>query len=364
VGLLLSDSTNVDVPEPGRGERFVGATLDRLVREGTGRVFITLFASNVQRLVLLGEVAQRAGRKICLLGRSLGTQVDIATRIQRLRWPSDLVVPVEVAQALPRSSALVLAGGTQGEARSAMARLAEGTYTGIGIEPGDAVILSSRIIPGNERAVFRMIGNLLRLGAHVVHRVTDPGVHTSGHATRAEQRRMLTLLQPRCFVPVHGTLHHLTRHAELARDAGIEQVQVVENGTPVIFDGDRVVPGAPVVSGRVAVAPGGEPVTAQTIRERLELARSGIVTLLAALDDRGRLVGKPQLSCRGVVGADAYPGEVRRIEKQVEQVLRRPPREATLQRLREEVRVLVRREFFRVSGVRPIVEVHLLGGRP
>jgi ribonuclease J len=359
VALLLSDSTNIDVPEPGIGERAVGASLARVVESASAGVFVSLFASNVQRLISLGQIARDTGRKICLLGRSLRMQHEVATEIGRLHWPSDLLVPLDVARTMPSRSLLVLAGGTQGEARSAMARLAEGIHPDLAIQRGDTVVLSSRIIPGNERSVFRMVGNLIRTGAHVVHRVTDPTVHTSGHATRAEQRRMIDLLRPGCFIPVHGTLHHLTRHAELARQAGIETVEVVENGTPVRLEEGVLTRDEPVRSGRVSIALGGEPMSDETLRERLDLARSGLVTVVVVLDAHGRLAAPATLAARGIAGIDAYPRDVERIERSVSR-LARERRSAAVEDLREDVRRHVRRDLDRLLGARPVVDVQIV----
>src|SRR5690606_38553661 len=200
-----------------------------------------MFASNVQRLMLLGDIAQRAGRKLCLLGRSLNTQVEIARRIRRLDWPSDLVISADQARTFPRDELLVLAGGSQAERNSAMRRIAGGTYPYMEIEAGDDVILSSRIIPGNERGEFEMMADLLRRGVHLHSRISDPDVHTSGHAGRSEQLRMLELTRPRAFLPVHGTLHHLLRHAELARSWGVAETLVIENGRVARFDGASLV---------------------------------------------------------------------------------------------------------------------------
>jgi ribonuclease J len=360
VALLLSDSTNVDVTAPAGSERAVGRSLEKLVQGADARVFIALFASNIQRLILIGELCQRAGRKICVLGRSLQTQIEIATEIGRLAWPSDLRVGTDQAKVMPRNQVLVLAGGTQGEAGSAMARLAAGTHPDLVVDPGDTVILSSRIIPGNDLGVFDMMCNVLRRGALVHTRVSDPGVHTSGHATRAEQARMLDLVRPRCFLPVHGTLHHLLRHAELARERGVKETLVVENGTPVVCDGHRLKTEGKVPSGRVKVGFGAVPLGSDVLRDRLEMARTGIATVALVRDRAGALVGAPSVVVRGVPGMEdvselrALRGEVMRV---VELAKKRRSTEDTL---RDEVRRAVRRYLSDVAGVKPAVDVHLL----
>src|SRR5262249_2893369 len=145
-------------------------------------------------------------------------------------WPSDLVWPADRARELPRRSILAIATGTQGEAAAALARLSRGDHPALDVGKGDTVVLSSRIIPGREPEVFQIFGDLVRRGVALRTWATDRGVHVSGHACRAEQRRMIELVVPRAFVPVHGTMHHLVQHAELARGLGVPSVCVLENG--------------------------------------------------------------------------------------------------------------------------------------
>lgn len=361
VGLLLSDSTNIDVSEKKIGEADVGETLRRIIESADQRVFVSLFASNIQRLILLGHIARQTNRKLLLLGRSLTLQVDVATSIRRLNWPSGLVVSAEQARQLPPRELLVLAGGTQGERQSAMARLAAGVHPDLEIVPGDLVVLSSRAIPGNERTVSNMMSEILRRGARLHTRVTEPGVHTSGHATRAEQRKMIDLTRPRCFLPVHGTLHHLMRHADLAREAGVQEVLVVENGSVVRFDGARLLPDGRVQAGIVPIGIGGMPVPQEVLRERLDLARCGTATVSLALDHRGRVVAGPELDTRGIAGVDERGGEKRailvEIARTVEDAARRRLSE---EELKDEIRRLVRRELERLGGAKPHVLVQLL----
>jgi ribonuclease J len=360
VALLLSDSTNVDVLQKGVGERAVGEALHAIVRQATGRVFIALFASNIQRLRLLGDIAVATGRRICVLGRSLTTQLEIATNIGRLAWPSNLRIGTDEARTAPPGKVLVLAGGTQGESGSAMARLAAGTHGELAIEPEDTVIFSSRIIPGNDVPVSRMMGDVMRRTAHIHTRQTDPGVHTSGHATRPEQAKMIDLVQPRCFLPVHGTLHHLQRHAELARERGVADVRVIENGTAVLCDGRAISIDGRVPNGAVPVGAGGVELGRTVLLERAELARTGLATVAIALDRRGALVGSPAVTVRGVAGTED-PAELRALTAAVVRAVEAARRRRMSQdELREEVRRSVRRRLLDVGGVRPVVEVLVL----
>ncbi len=360
VALLLSDSTNVDVTERVGSEKSVAEALAQLIAGADQCVFIAMFASNIQRLIMLGDIAQQTGRKICLLGRSLNTQVEVATAIGRLAWPSDLRVAAEQARSVPREQLLVLAGGSQAEPNSAMARLAQGTHQHMSVEAGDTVVMSSRIIPGNDRLIFDMMCDLMRRGARVHTRGSDPGVHTSGHAGRSEQRHMLELIRPRAFVPVHGTLHHLTHHAELARSLGVEQVEVVENGTPVRLADGRLHVEDPVPHGRVNVALGGSELSDETLRRRAELARSGVVSVVLALDDALQVVAGPSVRARGVPGVDDEPAALAAIADEVVRTLDRVRGWRGLE-LEDELRRGARRAVYDLAGFRPVVEVQLLG---
>ncbi len=358
VRLLLSDSTNVDSPGTARTESSVGEELDAIVRRAEHRVVVGMFASNVQRLQLIGRVAQRAGRRICLLGRSMENHVRVAREVGRLDWPSDLVVAPEIAQAMPRKEVLALATGTQGEAPAALARLASGTHHKMRLEEGDMVVFSSRIIPGNDRPVFDLYTALLRQGIELVSRTTNAAVHASGHAHRGELVRMIELVRPRAFVPVHGTLHHLLRHAELARDAGVDDVLVMENGDVIAVGPERgLAKVGRVPSGRVATA-GGDPVPSEVLRERAQLGRSGVVTVAVALGPTS-LAARPVVKSYGVVGPldhDVLVRAERAVEHAVMDWLERRHAEG----LEEEIRLTTRRVIESQTGARPIVVVSVV----
>jgi len=359
ISLLLSDSTNIDVPVRGGSERGVGAALEELVRDAPARVVIAMFASNIQRLILLGEIAQRTGRKLCLFGRSLETQCAVARQIGRLSWPSDLVVAADQASSVPRERLLVLAGGTQAERNSALKRLSTGQHPRLSLGEGDTVIFSSRIIPGNDRPVFAMMNDLLRAGITLKTRFSDPAVHTSGHAGRSEQSRMIELCRPNCFLPVHGTLHHLLRHQELAQDLGVSETAVVENGTPVVCDGHKLWKDERVAHGRVAIAIGGETLSSDTHQRRLELGRLGIAFVSLAIDRADKLAAPPAVRTRGVPLVDNDPQALRAVAKEIVRAVETFRGGRGLE-LAEFVRRAARRKLEDLSGTRPIVEVETL----
>lgn len=358
IGLLLSDSTNIDVPERAGSERSVGAVLEQLIEAAPARVVVALFASNIQRLILLGEIARRTGRKLCLFGRSLDAQVTVAKEIKRLSWLSDLLVSADEVREMNRERVLILAGGTQAERLSAMRRLADGVHPMLSLQEGDTVILSSRVIPGNDRPVIAMINAMHRRGLTVHTRITVPGVHTSGHAGRSEQRRMLELTRPRCFMPVHGTLHHLLRHAELGRSLGVADTIVVENGSVVGFDGERASKVDSVRSGRIPIAIGGEQLSHENLHRRQELARLGIATVALALSGR-KLLGAPAVSTRGVPNVDGDEHALRSLALEAARAVEQF-REGRGLELGEHVRRSVRRKIEDLSGTRPVVEVSLV----
>ncbi|HEY3498408.1 MAG TPA: ribonuclease J [Polyangiaceae bacterium] len=355
VALMLSDSTNSHVPERSGSERSVARAVEGLAERATGRVVVSMFASNVQRLITFGDIARRLGRKICVFGRSLDAQIAIAKELGYLRWPSDLTIGIEEAQGFPRERLFVLAGGTQAEPGSALQRFAVGQHPALKLEPGDSVILSSRVIPGNERGVAHLHNDLLRLGVTLHSWLTDPEVHTSGHAARNEQLRMIELLRPRCFLPVHGQLQHLLSHAELARDAGAAETAVVEDGTPIVCDGHSLVRERAIQHGRVSILKGGEPASESTLRARAELARSGIVTVALVEDERGRSAAAPRIAARGVPGVED-DAALRALELEAARAVDAHRDGRGLDR-NEFVRRAVRRKVEDLSGTRPVVEV-------
>ena len=363
VRLLLSDSTNIDArSEPG-SESTVGDELDRIVAESEHRVVIGAFASNVHRLARVGEIAQKYGRKIALLGRSLQLHVAFAHEIGRLSWPSDLVIPADDVSKLPRNQVLALAGGTQAEPYSALRRLASRTHPALTLEPGDVVVLSSRIIPGNDVGVFAMMGDLLRQEVTLRNWLTDPLVHVSGHAHRSEQKRMLELVRPKAFIPVHGTLHHLVRHAELAREMGVSQTLVLENGDIARLDDRDLVKEGRTEVGKVAVSAGRE-IPRGVLRERQMLARSGMVHVTVVVDAKGRLKTPPSIALHGIaIDENDLPAR-RSIARAVAEALNgrfyveRPSDEA----IADQARLAARRVVEARVGQRPVALATVVRG--
>ena len=311
VSLLMSDSTNIDARGPTGSERGVGDALEEVVAQAEYAVVVGVFASNVHRLRMLGEIARRHGRKLIALGRSVSTHARVARSIRRstgehagdpyLDWPGDLVWPADRARELPRRAILGVATGTQGEEAAALARLARGEHHAFNLSMGDVIVMSSRVIPGNEPQVMRVMADFLRRGITLRTWWSDRTVHVSGHAHRDEQRRMIEMVRPRSFVPLHGTLHHLLRHAELARELGVPQVIVLENGDIGRLDGTGLTKEAERIhSGRVHVF-SQRAIPPNVLHERMALASHGTAHVVVAVDGNGRLAGDVVLDTRGVL---------------------------------------------------------------
>lgn len=356
VRIMLSDSTNALAEGRSGGEKEALAALTEIVRECPERVVIGLFASNVGRIAALIELARATGRKVACFGRSVENHVRIATELKILRDPSDVIVPRDRARLVPRSQLMVLATGSQGEGPAALPRLAARTHPDLDLGSGDRVILSARIIPGNERAVWELVNALERRGIHVIHRGNDPRVHVSGHAHRDEQRELIDLVQPRAFLPVHGTWVHLAAHAAIAREAGVPEVVAIENGTVLEIDERGIRPGERVRSGRIHIDHH-EPVSTRVIQDRTLLAQLGVVFVTVLLDRDGRTVEDPWVISRGVIDEELEQDLLDDLRWEIRDsvdALRSPEDRIPEETVRDCVRRAVRRFFGRELGRKPL----------
>lgn len=356
VRLLLSDSTNIDSEGQAGSESGVADVLSELVGAAPGRVVVTLFASNTHRLRAVIDAARHAGRKLCWLGRSVQTHSRVATDTGYLARLDELTISPAHAATLPRHQVLFAATGSQAEPASALARIARRVHPHIALDPGDTVIMSSRIIPGNDRPVVDVIDALLRQGVQVIERRTHRGVHVSGHAHRGEQRTMLELTRPEAFVPVHGTLHHLQRHAALAREVGVARTAVIQNGDVLELERSTMQVVDRVHTGRVHVARGND-VSDEILADRARLAELGAIAVSFVIDGAGRLLASPDLTARGVV----LTGQLKDVLSQARIAAKRAFRFAAedgllgdLEQLREVVRRKMTRFFFDSLGQRVV----------
>jgi ribonuclease J len=301
---FLSDSTNVDRPGSTPSEREVGRALAERFRKAPGRVILATFASHVHRIQQVLDLAATFGRRVALLGRSMETNVRIASELGYLRVPEGTIVPVEALAELPPYRQVILSTGSQGEPNSALALLAAEEHKYVQVAEGDLVILSARIIPGHERTITRVVNQLLRLGAEVLWEPVA-FVHVSGHAARDELRLALTLVRPQFFIPVHGEYRHLLAHSRLAQEVGVpaDRVFVIEDGQGVEFTktAGRVLQRFPV--GRVLVdGKGIGDVGAVVLRDRQLLAQDGMVVVAVTVDrGTGEIIAGPEIASRGWV---------------------------------------------------------------
>ncbi len=300
---LLSDSTNSEKEGLSLSEKLVGENLDRFIQNAPGRVIVSTFSSNIHRLQQVADVSIRHGRNIVFTGRSMENNYRVASELGHLHIPSDRVIKVEAASSFPPEKITILTTGSQGEAMSGLFRMAVNDHKHVSIGPGDTVLLSSRVIPGNERAIDRIINLLLRKGATVHFRAISD-IHVSGHASAEDQKLMIRMLRPRHFVPIHGEFRHLTAHARTARKMGIpdERVHLIENGDVLEFDGisgrllERVRTGRTLIDGK-GVGDIGEGV----IRDRKRLASDGMVMVILGLSRQdGQVMIGPEVFSRGV----------------------------------------------------------------
>lgn len=360
VDVLLSDSTNVDSQGSAGSERAVAGALADVIGAARQRVVVGLFSSNVQRLISLGQIARGTGRRIALLGRSLRAHVEAAHDLGHLAWQQEQRLSNEELPTCRASDVLVLAGGTQAEAGSALTRLAQASHPALSLAAGDSVILSSRVIPGNDRRVSRMLSELLRQDLEVHTHHTRRELHTSGHANRDELTHMLGLVRPRCFIPVHGTRHHLQSHAELARSCGVEQCLVIENGQVAEVAQGRLARAEQVRAGRVAIDRGFETLSVEVLRQRAALGRVGIAQLSVVIDREGTLRGPARLSTWGVAAFEA-PEASERLAREAELLLQKQSK-VWLRRgrdAREELERFLAWRLERLIGKRPHVSVQI-----
>jgi ribonuclease J len=308
--LLMSDSTNVDRPGYTESERAVRPRLEQLFVRSERRLIISCFSSSIHRLQQILELADEYGRKVAFLGRSMLNVTEIAHNLGLLTIPdSTLLRPQDIMQMPPEKVAVVVSG-TQGEPMSALSRVAVDNHKNLYLEPGDTVALSARIIPGNEKGIFRMMNHLARRGADIVYGTMNPPIHVSGHASEEELKLILNLVRPRYFMPIHGEYRQLAKHAQLAshlRFAGLKDTFVLETGGTLEFDKDGARRGERVTVGRVCIDSGSldDVVEDVIIRDRRHLAEDGFVLPIIAIDKHtGKSEGLPEIVSRGFVGTD------------------------------------------------------------
>ena len=359
VSVLLSDSTNSEVPGWTGSERLVKDTFERLLGDAKGRVVIAMFGSHLHRVRHAIELARQFNRRVLLLGRSLQRNVELAQSVGLLEPYKDVLVPVEAAPMIPGSQLLILCTGAQAEPRSALMQLLNPEPGPLRLESTDTVILSSRTIPGNETEVGVLINRLIARGVKMITARTEPGIHVSGHASRDEQRRVLEVVKPRHFVPIHGELRHLHSHLTLAKEVGLtdNQLFLATDGDVLGFDADGARAMGRVPSGRHLMRREGvAPVSEAALQERRYLAEAGLVVAVVVLQlGSGRILNGPVLQGQALQGDElaALPlatENARTVLDHLSEAMR-----CDDARVREEMIRGVRRSFKQLLGTRPTV---------
>src|SRR5438270_1945835 len=308
---LFQDSTNVERSGYTPSERSVRRKFDEVFSRADRRIFVSCFSSSIHRIKLALELAAEYRRKVALVGRSMTNSTEIAQDLGYIDMPDGLLIHPGELKNYPPQQVCVLISGTQGEAMSALARTAVDNHKHARIEPGDTVVLSSRIIPGNEKAIYRMIDHMFRREAHVIYEDgSSPPVHVSGHASQEELKLVINLVKPRYFIPIHGEYRQLRRHAELAASmhGSVGQVMQLESGDVLEFDELGARKAGRVTVGRVCIDSGSrtDVVEDLIIRDRRHLSEDGIVLPIIAINKLyGRVETPPEIVMRGFAGAPA-----------------------------------------------------------
>jgi ribonuclease J len=359
---LFSDSTNVERPGSTLSERAVWTALEELLRAAPQKVVVSCFASSVHRIQQVIDIACSVGRKVGFIGRSMVDNVEIAHGLDRLRIPDGSVVRPQDVRTFDPKKLVILASGSQAEPMSSMSRIAVGNHRMLEIHENDTVILSARIIPGNEKAIFRMIDHLFRRRVLVYYEGSRSApIHVSGHASQEEMKLLLTLVRPKYFIPIHGEYRQLFRHAALAEAVGAVSGEIImlESGHPVEFTAAGAFRREPVPAGRVMVDSGSlEEIEDVVIRDRRHLSEDGIVVPIIAIDKHtGRLEASPEIVTRGFLPSEDNKDLLARardvILKTVEQS--NPEEKMDWGVIKEKIRIDLKRFLNKQTSKRPLI---------
>jgi ribonuclease J len=357
---LISDSTNVFVDSEAGSEGKLRESLIEIISKRKGRVAVASFASNVARIATINKAAVETGRSPSLVGRSLWRSVDISRECGYLD-DIEPFVPESEIRFIPPEKILMAVTGSQGEPRSALSRIADGSHQSVSLEAGDTVIFSSREIPGNELSIGKVQNQLARLGVEILTE-HDGFVHVSGHPGRKELMRMYQWLRPQTLVPVHGELRHLQEQASLARECQIPHSAIAENGTMLKLSKGRPVPVNHVETGRLAVD--GKrlvPIGGTVIRERNRLRMNGSAVATVVVNDAGNIVSDPQLTVQGLLSDDDDENWEFAVDAIIDAVNGLPPDKARDDdHVAESARIAVRRSLRATIGKRPVTDIHVV----
>lgn len=358
---LFSDSTNATVQGRTPSERAVIPAFQELFGEAKGRIFVAAFSSSLHRIQIVIDTAQQFDRRVCVLGRSMQRNVELAERLGYLDVPDNLLVSLNEAKRMPAEDICFLVTGSQGEPRAALSQMTQNSYKGLTIEEGDTVVFSARIIPGNEHTISNLTGEIYKRGGQIIDEQRRL-VHVSGHASQEDIRVMTEAVRPKYVVPIHGEYRMLYRHKEFVRNhLGYDEknVLLIETGDVLEFDGNRASVIAKHNIGRTFIDESGfEEIDAETVRERKQIAGDGIITPVITINFKsGALETTPEIISRGVIGMTETNGLVkdmtRVVAASVESASLAERRDSSL--LKERVRLELKRYVQKEIGARPVI---------
>ncbi len=359
---LLGDSTNATVPGRTPSEQDVIPAFEEIFEEAQGRIFVSTFSSSMHRLQIVFDVARMYGRKVCVLGRSMQKNVEIADEQNLLQIDHGNLVSIGESRALDDDEIVYLVTGSQGEMRAALWNLATGVYKGLEINKGDTVILSARIIPGNEKNISRLIGNLYKRGANIIEEKRRL-IHVSGHASQEDIKIIVETARPKYLVPIHGEYRMLFRHKEYVKNHvpgyNDDNIFLIENGDTLEFDehGARILEKRELYKTFIDEE-SSEEIEYDVVRERKKLAYGGAVSLVVSIDKAsGEISGSPQIEFQGVAGIDLTNGFAADARSAMSQAVAAMKREHIADRniLKEALRLALKRFIQQELGTKPVI---------
>lgn len=360
--LLLSDSTNVERHEHSMSESVIYQKFEQLFAAAQGLTLVSMFASNVGRMGQVLELAAKLGKKVALAGRTMEQNVRLGTEAGYLRGAEGVLIGLDAIDDYPRNQVIVLSTGSQGEHRSALIRISHGEHGQVKLQEGDLVLMSSKFIPGNEKAIGRMINNLFKQGAEVLYEAVHD-IHVSGHATKPELKKMLELVRPQFFIPIHGEYRHLVHHAALAKEAGVkpENVRIAVNGDVLELDRESCRLVHQIEESRVLVeGREGSDISRLVLKDRRQIGEKGIVFSLMVRNAESRLIiSGPEIISKGLASEEVEGWLIEDAKKLVNQLIgdyeKSLQTESIPMDLQETVRVELRRFFNQHLGKKPVV---------
>ena len=355
---LLQDSTNVERRGYTPSERAVIPRLDEVFSQTKKKLFFSCFSSSIYRIRIALDLARQHGRKVAIIGRSMMESTEIAQDLGYIDIPQGLVINPGQMRDFAPEQLMVLISGTQGEPMSALSRAAVDNHKHAHIDAGDTVVLSSRIIPGNEKSIFRVIDHLYRRDANVIYDDGSNGlIHVSGHGSQEEMRLLISLVRPKFFIPIHGNYGHLRRHAQIAMETGaVEHAIVIEDGDVLELDKNDARKKDKVTAGRILIDSGSsiDVVEDLVIRDRRILSEDGIVLALLAINKRtGKLQQQPEVVMRGFGGADITDEARELVIKTLDGLSSEEKTDYGM--VKEKVRVELKRLIQKTTGRRPMI---------